>query len=162
MGTVTYEAVNPDELGEPRGANHGMLAPAGGRLLFVAAQDASPPEGGVVEDDLVEQYGIALEKAVTVVREAGGGPEDVGRLVLFVTDLAELRARRDEVRQVHRAHMGRHYPAPTVVQVAALPDPRAKVAVEATAVVRDFSVPDAAAGPEVDPGGVNPTAGAET
>jgi len=139
VGRVTYELVNPEELGEPRGANHGMLAPAGGRILFVAAQDASVPDGGVEEDDLVEQFGLALEKAVTVVREAGGGPEDIGRLVLFVTDMAEFHARRSELREVHRAHMGRHYPAPTVAQVAALADAHAKVAVEVTAVIQDYS-----------------------
>lgn len=135
---MTYEPVNPEELGEPRGTNHGMLAPAGGRLLFVAAQDASLPDGGVEEEDLVEQYGRALEKAVTVVREAGGGPEDIGRLVLFVTDMAGFHDRRGELREVHRAHVGRHYPAPTVVEVAALADPRAKVAVEVTAVIQDY------------------------
>jgi len=137
---VTYEAINPEELGEPRGWTNGMLAPANGRILFVAGQDAAEPDGSVTEDDFVEQFSVALHKAVTVVREAGGGPEDIGRLTLFVTDVAEYRARRGEIKEVWRSHMGRHYPAMALVQVQALVDPRAKIELEATAIIRDFSV----------------------
>jgi enamine deaminase RidA (YjgF/YER057c/UK114 family) len=137
---VTYEAINPEELGEPRGWTNGMLAPANGRILFVAGQDAAERDGSVTEDDFVEQFSIALHKAVTVVREAGGGPEDIGRLTLFVTDVAEYRARRGEIKEVWRSHMGRHYPAMALVQVQALVDPRARIELEATAIIRDFSV----------------------
>ncbi len=137
---MTYEAINPEELGEPRGWTNGMLAPANGRILFVAGQDAAERDGSVTEDDFVEQFSIALHKAVTVVREAGGGPEDIGRLTLFVTDVAEYRARRGEIKEVWRSHMGRHYPAMALVQVQALVDPRAKIELEATAIIRDFSV----------------------
>ncbi len=137
---MTYEAINPEELGEPRGWTNGMLAPANGRILFVAGQDAAERDGSVTEDDFVEQFSIALHKAVTVVREAGGGPEDIGRLTLFVTDVAEYRARRGEIKEVWRSHMGRHYPAMALVQVQALVDPRARIELEATAIIRDFSV----------------------
>ncbi|GMV05663.1 MAG: enamine deaminase RidA [Gemmatimonadota bacterium] len=139
---MTYELINPEELGAPRGWTNGMLAPAGARILFVAGQDAAEPEGVVTEEDFVEQFGIALGKAVTVVREAGGGPEDIGRLTVFVADVAEYRARRGELKDVYRAHMGRHYPAMALVQVAALVDPLAKVEIEATAMIRDFSAPE--------------------
>ena len=137
---MTYEAINPEELGEPRGWTNGMLAPANGRILFVAGQDAAERDGSVTEDDFVEQFSIALHKAVTVVREAGGGPEDIGRLTLFVTDVAEYRARRGEIKEAWRSHMGRHYPAMALVQVQALVDPRARIELEATAIIRDFSV----------------------
>ncbi len=137
---MTYEAINPEELGAPRGWTNGMLGPADGRILFVAGQDASVPEGEVDEDDFIEQFSTALHKAVTVVREAGGGPEDIGRITIFVTDVAEYRARRGELRDAWRAHMGRHYPAMALMQVEALVDPRAKVEIEATAIIRDFSV----------------------
>ena len=136
---MTWDAINPEELGEPRGWTNGMLGPADGRILFVAGQDASAREGAVDEDDFVEQFSVALHKAVTVVREAGGGPEDIGRIVVYVTDVAEYRARRAELRDAWRAHMGRHYPAMALMQVQALVDPRAKVEIEATAIIRDFS-----------------------
>lgn len=137
---MTYEQINPEELGAPRGWTNGMLGPVNGRILFVAGQDAAVPEGVVEEDDFVEQFSIALHKAVTVVREAGGGPEDIGRITLFVTDVAEYRARRGELREIWRAHMGRHYPAMALLGAQALVDPRAKVEIEATAIIRDFSV----------------------
>jgi enamine deaminase RidA (YjgF/YER057c/UK114 family) len=136
---VTYETINPEELGAPRGWTNGMLGPANGRILFVAGQDASEAEGVVTEDDFVEQFSLALHKAVTVVREAGGGPEDIGRMMLYVTDVAEYRSRRGELRDTWRAHMGRHYPAMALVQVEALVDPRAQVEIEVTAIIRDFS-----------------------
>lgn len=135
---MTYEHINPEDLGAPRGWTNGMLGPAGGRVLFVAGQDAAEPEGSVTTDDFVEQFGIALEKAITVVREAGGGPEDVGRLTLYVTDLEAYRSRRPEIGEVYRAHMGRHYPAMALVQVTGLVDPRAKIELEATAIIHDF------------------------
>lgn len=132
---MTYELINPEELGAPRGWTNGMLAPAGGRILFVAGQDAAEPGGEVTTDDFVEQFSVALEKAVTVVREAGGGPEDIGRITIFVTDLEAYRGRRKEIGEVYRAHMGKHYPAMALLQVQGLVDPRAKVELEATAVI---------------------------
>jgi enamine deaminase RidA (YjgF/YER057c/UK114 family) len=147
---LTYEHINPEELGAPRGWTNGMLGPAGGRILFVAGQDAAEPEGVVTEDDFIEQFGIALGKAVTVVREAGGGPEDVGRLTIFVADVEEYRARRGELKDVYRAHMGRHYPAMALVQAAGFVDPRAKVEIEATAIIEDYSAPDLASEPASD------------
>lgn len=137
---MTYDLINPEELGAPRGWTNGMLGPTDGRILFVAGQDASEPEGDVAEDDFVEQFGIALGKVVTVVREAGGGPEDLGRLMIFVTDVEEYRARRGELRDTYRALMGRHYPAMALVEVRRLVDPGAKVEIEGTAIIRDFSV----------------------
>lgn len=136
---MTYEHINPEELGAPRGWTNGMLGPADGRILFVAGQDAAEPEGEVTTDDFVEQFGIALGKAVTVVREAGGGPEDIGRITLFVTDVAEYRASRKDIGESYRALMGKHYPAMALMQVGGLVDPRAKIELEVTAVIRDFS-----------------------
>jgi enamine deaminase RidA (YjgF/YER057c/UK114 family) len=138
---MTYECINPEELGVPRASTNGMLGPASGRILFVAGQDATEPEGPVTETDLIEQFAIALHKTVTVVREAGGGPEDIGRLTVFVTDIAEYRERREEVRDVWRAHLGRHYPALGVIEVSALLASGAKVQIEATAMIGDFSAP---------------------
>lgn len=138
---MTYELINPEELGAPKGWTNGMLAPAGGRILFVAGQDAAEPGGVVTEDDFVEQFAIALGKAVTVVREAGGGPEDIGRITVFVRDMDEYLARRPDLRETYRSLMGRHYPAMALVAVSRLVDPRAKVELEATAVIRDLGAP---------------------
>lgn len=132
---MSYEHINPEELGAPRGWTNGMLALPGGRILFVAGQDAAEPEGHVTTDDFVEQFAIALKKALVVVRAAGGGVEDVGRMTLFVADVAEYREARKDLGPVYREIMGGHYPAMALVEVAGLVDPRAKVEMEITAVI---------------------------
>ncbi len=132
---MTYELINPEQLGAPSGWTNGMLAPAGGRILFVAGQDAAVPGGEVATDDFVEQFRIALDKALAVVREAGGGPEDVGRITLYVTDIDEYRQSRKDLGPVYRSLMGKHFPAMALVQVLGLVDPRARVEMEVTAVV---------------------------
>lgn len=151
---MTYERINPEELGAPRGWTNGMLAPADGRILFVAGQDAAEPEGKVTTDDFVTQFGIALEKAVTVVREAGGGPEDIGRMTIFVTSVDTYRRTRSDIREVWRAHMGKHFPAMALVEVTGLVDPLAQIEIEVTAVLRDYSAertPDPGTAPDSSP-----------
>jgi len=127
---MTFRIVNPDALGRPSGWNHGMLAPAGGRLLFVAGQTAPERGGG-----LVEQWAGALERVLEVVRAAGGGPEHVGRMTVYVIDRQTYLASLKPLAEVHRRLMGRHYPAMALVQVQALLDPNAAVEIEATAVL---------------------------
>jgi enamine deaminase RidA (YjgF/YER057c/UK114 family) len=130
-----YEAINPEELGAPNGWTNGMLAPAGGRILFIAGQDAATPEGHVATDDFVEQFDIALRKTLAIVSEAGGTAEAVGRMTMFVTQLDTYRSSRKGVGGVYRARMGRHFPAMALVEVSRLVDPRALVEIEATAVI---------------------------
>jgi enamine deaminase RidA (YjgF/YER057c/UK114 family) len=126
---VSFDIINPSPLGQPSGWNHGMLGPAGGRVLFVAGQSAAGAGG------IVEQWERALERVVTVVRAAGGSPEDIGRMTVYVTDRAAYLAARRDLGEVHRRHMGRHYPAMALVEVKALVDEGALVEIEATAVI---------------------------
>jgi len=127
---MTFRIVNPDALGRPSGWNHGLLAPAGGRLLFVAGQTAPEREGG-----LVEQWAGALERVLEVVRAAGGAPEHIGRMTVYVTDRQTYLASLKPLGEVHRRLMGRHYPAMALVEVQALLDANAVVEIEATAVL---------------------------
>ena len=131
-----FQVVNPGSLGEPRGWNNGMLAPTGGRLLFVAGQVASDESGEVaVGLSFVAQFGVALARVLTVVEEAGGGPEHVGRLTIYVTDKRAYLSSLKELGVVYRGHMGRNYPAMSLVQVAGLVEPNALLEIEATAVL---------------------------
>lgn len=132
---VTFDPINPDALGAPRGWTNGMLAPSGGRVLFVAGQDAAEPEGEVTTDDFTTQFGLALEKTLAIVEEAGGRIEDIGRMTIYVTDLDTYRAERARLGDVYRASMGKHFPAMALVEVKRLVDPRALVEIEATAVL---------------------------
>ncbi|HLU25591.1 MAG TPA: RidA family protein [Longimicrobiales bacterium] len=132
---MTYEIINPESLGEPKGWTNGLLAPAGGRILFVAGQTARDAEGRIVGDDVVAQWERALENVLAVVRAAGGGPEHIGRMTVYVTSRAEYLATRRALGELWRRLMGRHYPAMTLVEVSALVDEGARVEIEATAVI---------------------------
>jgi enamine deaminase RidA (YjgF/YER057c/UK114 family) len=125
---MALEIINPASLGRPSGWNHGMLGPAGGRLLFVAGQIT--PVG-----DFVAQWDGAMERVLSVVRAAGGKPEDIGRMVVYVTDRPAYLANLTPLGEVHRKHMGRHYPAMAVVEVKALMDSQALVEIEAVAIL---------------------------
>jgi enamine deaminase RidA (YjgF/YER057c/UK114 family) len=129
---MTFEVLNPESLGAPRGFSHGLLAPAGGRMLFVAGQSdesADAPPG------FVTQFENALAAVLAVVRQAGGGPEHVGRMTIYVTDMARYRASLSPLGEAYRRHMGKHFPAMTLVEVKSLVPPAALVEIEATAVV---------------------------
>jgi enamine deaminase RidA (YjgF/YER057c/UK114 family) len=132
---MSFQIVNPPELGEPRGWNNGLLAPPGGRLLFVAGQTARDSEGRIVEGGFVSQFERALQNVVAVVRAAGGGPEQIGRLTLYVTDRDEYLANRKAMGEVYRRLMGQHYPAIALLVVAGLVDEGALIEIEATAVL---------------------------
>ena len=131
------EIVNPEELGRPRGFSHGLIAPAGGRVLFVAGQTApdAGDSGAGDQERLVAQFGAALERALAVVRAAGGEPADIARLTVYVTDMEAYRAARPELGGVWKESMGQHYPAMALVEVRSLVDPNAVVEIEATAVL---------------------------
>lgn len=133
---MTYRIVNPEDLGQPRGWNNGMLAEPGGRILFVAGQTATDASGRV-EGDFVTQFRLALEKLVAVVREAGGEPADIGRLAIYVSNMETYLESLKPLGEAYRAVMGNHYPAMALVEVSRLVDPETMVEIEATAVVRD-------------------------
>ncbi len=132
---MTFEVINPESLGAPRGWNNGMLAPAGGRVLFVAGQVAADAEGQVRAATFVEQFGDALRRVVKVVEEAGGTAENIGRLTFYVTDIGAYRSNLKLVGDAYRQLMGRHFPAMALVEIKGLVDPNAKIEIEGTAVL---------------------------
>ena len=87
----------------------------------------------------VLQFEVALRRLLAVVREAGGGPEDIGRMTIYVTDLQAYLSGRPRLGEVYRAAMGDHYPAMALVEVSDLVDEGAIVEIEATAVIPDES-----------------------
>jgi enamine deaminase RidA (YjgF/YER057c/UK114 family) len=108
---------------------------ATGRQIFIAGQIGWNAEQRLESDDFVAQVERALANIVAVLAEAGARPEHLVRLTWYVTDKNEYLARLVEVGQAYRRVIGRHFPAMTLVQVTALLEDRAKVEIEATAVV---------------------------
>jgi len=132
---VTFEIVNPESLGAPKGWSNGVLAPQGGRLLFVAGQAGW--EAGTAGDPppFAAQFGRALDKILTIVREAGGEPHEVARMTVYVTDLAAYRESRALLGEQWRTRFGTYYPAMALLEVRGLVDPGAVIEIEATAVI---------------------------
>ena len=128
--------VNPDALGQPSGYSNGVIAPPGARLLFIAGQIAWDEKQRIVSPDFAEQFARALSNVITVVKEAGGRPENLARLVVYVTDKREYLAAQCEVGERWRALMGRHFPAMALVEVKSLLDDDAKVEIEGIAVLQ--------------------------
>jgi len=132
---MTLEFINPVSLGIPRGYSNGVLAEAGGRLLFIAGQIAWDEQQKIVSTDFVEQFDRALANVVAVVDHAGGKPEQVVRLVIYVTNKNEYLGRTREVGERYRRHLGKHFPAMVLVEVKSLLDDEAKIEIEGIAVL---------------------------
>ncbi len=127
--------INPGALDRPRGWSHGILAPADGRVLFIAGQTAAGADGHVADREFVAQFETALARALIVLHDAGGRPEHVARTTIYVTDMSAYRGARRALGEVWRRHMGSWYPAMALVAVSALVDEDATVEIEMTAVI---------------------------
>ena len=125
--------INPPGLPPPRGYSHGIVAE--GRLLFVAGQIGWNADADMVSDRFVDQFDQALANILAIVLAAGGSPLSIARFTVFVVDKSEYLAAQREIGERYRARMGRHYPAMTLVEVRSLLEPRARVEIEATAVI---------------------------
>ena len=134
-GAVTpHTIVNAAELARPSGYAHAVVA-AAGRTVYIAGQTSLLPDGSIGGDDLVGQYDIAAANVIAALRAAGGSPEHVVSLQVFVTDVAEYRDARPRLREVWRRHFGDFYPAMALLGVHELFDPVARVELMAVAVI---------------------------
>jgi enamine deaminase RidA (YjgF/YER057c/UK114 family) len=131
--TQPHEFLHPKTWKKPKGYANGIAAE--GRLVFLAGQIGWSAEQQFESDDFVAQTRQALMNIVALVGEAGGTAEHITRLTWFVTDKREYMSRLIELGQAYRNVMGKHFPVMTLVQVVALVEDRAKVEIEATAVV---------------------------
>ena len=128
--------INPESLGAARGYSNGVLAADGGALLFIAGQIGWDDQQRIVSADFVEQFDRALLNVLSVVNAAGGTPEQLARLTIYVTDKNEYRAALSAIGERYRARMGRHFPAMALVEVKSLLEDEAKVEIEGIAVIQ--------------------------
>ncbi|MEZ5478519.1 MAG: RidA family protein [Thiolinea sp.] len=128
-----HEFLHPKHWKPAVGYANGVLA--SGRLLFLGGQIGWNAQQVFETDDFAGQVEQALQNIVAILAEAGAGPEHLVRLTWYVTDKAAYLASLKEVGAAYRRVLGRHYPAMAMVQVVALIEDRARVEIEATAVV---------------------------
>ena len=118
----------------PQGYSNGVAA--NGRVVAISGQIGwNPIKQRVENDDLTLQVRQALVNIEAILRSAGAIPSDVIRMTWFVTDREAYIRSRKEIGRVYREIFGKHYPAMSVIIVAGLLDPRAKVEIETTAVI---------------------------
>jgi enamine deaminase RidA (YjgF/YER057c/UK114 family) len=126
--------LHPDDWAPPRGYTDGVVA--SGRLVVLAGQIGWNPATAAFEtDDFAAQARQALANVVRLLAEGGAEPRHLVRLTWFVTDRAEYLASRRALGAAYREVVGAHYPPMSVVIVAGLVEERAKVEIEATAVL---------------------------
>jgi enamine deaminase RidA (YjgF/YER057c/UK114 family) len=131
--TQPHAFLHPHGWKAPKGFANGIVAE--GRTVFLAGQVGWNAQQEFDSDDFVVQARQALANIVALVAEAGGRAEHITRLTWFVTDKKDYLSRLSDLGQAYRGVMGKHFPVMTLVQVVALVEDRAKVEIEATAVV---------------------------
>ena len=125
--------VNPETLAPAKGYSHGLRG--SGEILFVAGQIGWDKGEQVVSDDFVAQFVQALDNVLEVVWKAGGQPDGIARMTVYVTDKQAYIDGRRAIGAAWKERLGRHYPAMALVEVKSLLEPRAKVEIEATALL---------------------------
>lgn len=134
---MMHEILQPAGWPRPRGYANGIAA--SGRQVFIAGQVGWDAQSRVVSDRFAYQVRQALANIVAVLAEARGRPEHLVRLTWYITSREEYYAEIAEVGAAYREIIGRHFPAMSVVQVAALIEEGAKVEIEATAVIPEHA-----------------------
>jgi enamine deaminase RidA (YjgF/YER057c/UK114 family) len=131
---MAHEIVVAAELAKPVGYAHAVVS-EGGRLVHLGGQTALDAEGRIRGTTLVEQLDVAAGNVVAALRAAGGAPEHIVSMQIFVTDVAAYRAQLAELGEVWQRRFGRHYPAAGLFGVTRLFDEEALIELMAVAVV---------------------------
>jgi enamine deaminase RidA (YjgF/YER057c/UK114 family) len=131
----TMKFLQPPDWTPPKGYANGIAAR--GTTVFVGGQIGWNGQQQFESDDFIDQTAQTLRNIVAVLKEGGAGPEHIVRMTWYVTDRNEYNSRLVELGAVYREVIGRHFPAMACVQVVALMEARAKIEIEATAVVPD-------------------------
>lgn len=133
---MKLDPVNPAGWKQPSGYSNAVLVRQAEGLLFVAGQIAWDADQRIVGvGDFAVQFHQALANVCTLVRAGGGHPADIARLTMYVIDKRQYLDNLKSIGASYRELIGRHYPAMSLVQVAALLEDQALIEIEATAAI---------------------------
>ncbi len=127
------DVLNPPGWPRPKGYSNGIAV--SGRIVFVAGMVGWNANEAFETDDFVGQFRQTLENICAVLAEGGAGPEHVVRMTVYLADKREYLARLKEVGEAWRAVMGQSYPVMAAIEISGFMEDRAKLEIEATAVV---------------------------
>ena len=129
---MTLERINPEALARPSGFAHAVRA-TGTVTVHLAGQTAMDAEGRIVGGGVVAQFEQALTNVLTALRAAGGRPEHLASMTIYIVDVEDYRTHAREIGQVWRRLAGTDYPATAGIGVARLWDGDALVELQGTA-----------------------------
>ena len=127
------EFINPEGWAVPKGYSNGVVG--AGRILFVGGQIGWNARCRFESDEFLHQVRQTLENVVAIVRAAGGGPEHIASMTWYVVDKREYLADAKALGRAYRDVMGRCFPAIACVEVKALIEDRARIEIQATALL---------------------------
>ena len=128
-----HEILQPEGWAKPVGYANGVAA--SGRTIFIGGQIGWNADCQFETDDFVAQVRQTLENVVAVLRSGGGEPQHITSMTWYFTDRKEYTENLRGIGQAYRAIIGRHFPAMAAMQVVALVEERAKIEIQATAVI---------------------------
>lgn len=137
---MAHDLVNPDGLMRPRGFSHAVIA-AAGRTVYLAGQAGFDASGKLVGEGLLEQFEASARNVVLALEGAGAAVEHLVSMQIFVTDAQEYADNREEIGEIYRKHLGRHYPAAALFEVGRMFSAGSKVELCCIAVIPDGADP---------------------
>ena len=127
------QRVNPPSLAKPSGFSHAVVAR--GTTIHLAGQTGMDASGAIVAGGVVPQFEQALTNLIAALREAGGLPDAIASLTIYIVDMDDYRAHAREIGEVWRRLVGTDYPAMAGIGVARLWDADAVVEIQGFAVL---------------------------
>ena len=131
---MAHKTINPESLPKPSGFAHGILA---GNAVFLGGQTALDKDMNIVPGGIVEQFTQAFSNVLTTLREAGGQPEDLVNVTIYLTDVDDYMANGREIGHIWREMAGSQYPAMAGIGVTRLWQKEAMIEIQAIAVIAD-------------------------
>ena len=131
---MAHKTINPESLPKPSGFAHGILA---GNAVFLGGQTALDRDMNIVPGGIVEQFTQAFSNVLTTLREAGGQPEDLVNVTIYLTDVDDYMANGREIGRIWREMAGSQYPAMAGIGVTRLWQKEAMIEIQAFAVIAE-------------------------
>ena len=129
---MTNRTVNPQSLPKPSGYAHGILA---GNTVYLGGQTALDKDMNVVPGGIVEQFRQAFSNVLTTLTEAGGQPQDLVSVTIYLTDVDDYMANGREIGRIWREMAGSEYPAMAGIGVTRLWQKEALIEIQGIAVI---------------------------
>jgi enamine deaminase RidA (YjgF/YER057c/UK114 family) len=131
---MSKKTINPESLPKPSGYAHGILA---GDAVYLGGQTALDSNMEIVPGGIVEQFRQAFSNVLTTLRAAGGQPEDLVSVTIYLTDVDDYIANGREIGRIWREMAGSEYPAMAGIGVTRLWQKEAMIEIQGVAVVQD-------------------------